>query len=106
MGGKLSTERAIPTVHGEALMGGKPSTVRPLYRRLPVELRVGVPQLGIVIGCPPAPFGIGLNNSRELRSVSSLAMYASIAVNVALFLTSSMISLSYESRCVCHVLLL
>jgi len=59
-----------------------------------------------VIGCPRGHAGNGFSNARELRSGSSLAMYASIAVNVALCFTSSTISLPYESRFVWQVLLL
>ena len=66
------------------------------------KLRLAFPHVGHGLGCPLGSGG-SVDNSRDVRSGSSDAAYASIAAIVALFLRSSNTILSYVSRFVCHV---
>src|SRR5687767_5143781 len=75
----------------------------PAYRTVGcTKLRLAVPHLGHCLGFPLGSAG-SVETSRDVRSVSSDAAYASIAAIVALFLRSSNTILSNVSRLVCHV---
>ena len=76
----------------------------PSYRPAPgcAKLRLAFPHVGQFRGCPLGNGG-SVDSSRDVRSGSSDAAYASIAAIVALFLRSSKMILSNVSRFVCHV---
>ena len=76
-----------------------PSSLFPAYW---AKLRLALPHVGHGLGCPLGSGG-SVDTSRDVRSGSSDAAYASIAAIVALFLRSSNTILSYVSRFVCHV---
>ena len=66
------------------------------------KLLLAFPHVGHCLGCPLGSGG-SVDSSRDVRSGSSDAAYASIAAIVALFFRSSNTILSYVSRFVCHV---
>src|SRR5688572_11290836 len=66
------------------------------------KVRRALPQVGQGRGCPLGSVG-SVDTSRDVRSGSSDAAYASIAAIVALFLRSSNTILSNVSRLVCQV---